>query len=71
MIEGPLIALVGAVLVALIATDGIAWMFGRRFPATRFAIRALRRVVGGAFVSTGRMISGRRDNRRGGGGGNR
>lgn len=65
------LGLLGPVLAVLLVADGIAFMFGRRFPVTRWAFRTVRRLVGGAFVSTGRLISGQRDNRRNDGGGNR
>ena len=56
---GTLVALIGAMVLLLLALDGIAYMIGRRtFPAMRFAVKLVRRMIGGTFVAIGRGIAG-------------
>lgn len=53
-----LISLVGSIVLLLLVGDGIAYMFGARFPFLRGAFRLARRAIGGIFIGIGRWISG-------------
>ena len=56
---GTIVSLIGAITVLLLALDGMAYMIGRRtFPAMRFAVKLVRRMIGGTFVAAGRAIAG-------------